>query len=103
MAVVPEEVKLEVVEEEVKQATDLRSKVVEEKKSLMTVANVKWDYFSPENSNKVSVQKPIDKKAKMMEKINRTNASIRAMNKATEDIITTTTLNSEEDVMAVAL
>ena len=28
--------------------------VVEERKSLFTVANVKWDYFSPENSAKVS-------------------------------------------------
>ena len=85
--------------EEVKNAAAAEE---QKKKTLFDVANVQWDYFSPQNSHKVSKQKQVthaDKLKVMRDKIMKTHASFDDIREKTEQVLAKTTLSTEQDVL----
>ena len=93
----------EEVKEESKQAVQQK----EEKKviTLFEVANVNWDYFSPENCEKIRIQNivPNAKQAKMLrDEIKRTHKEFDEMKAAMDAVTSRTTLSTKEDVRNMA-
>ena len=73
--------------------------------TLFEVANVNWDYFSPENCEKIRIQNivPNAKQAKMLrDEIKRTHKEFDEMKAAMDAVTSRTTLSTKEDVRNMA-
>ena len=69
--------------------------------SLFDVANVDWDYFSPENAQKVRIQNIVSnaEKARLLrEQIKTTHGKFDEIKARTEQVVAKSTLSSELDV-----